>query len=616
MLLKITNGSISFGNVTILEEINFEVHEQDKIALVGRNGCGKTSLLNCLINDSAFEEGIGNIAFQYEKKKNLKFGYLKQNAIQNELHTLNEELNLVFENLIQMEVKLKEYENNMTDYFSYEKLKNEFSLCGGYEYRGNIDKILPKFGFSLQDKAKQIKDFSGGEKTKIALIKLLLSKPDLLLLDEPTNHLDIKTISWLEEYLKNYSAAIVLVSHDRMFLDNIVNKVYEIEYGSIKKYIGNYSSFEKQKDENDEKIKKDYEAQQKEITRLQKIADRFRYKPSKASMAMSKLKQIEHMVKIDCPKEKDMRNPKIDFPLIKESSDLVLSLKNVEIGYDKVLNTISFELHKGERLAILGANGTGKSTLLKTIIGAISKKRGEISFGTQVYYQYFDQQFSFLNENHTILEEFKILLPERSSEEIRRFLGAFLFTGDDVFKPIKVLSGGEKVRLELAKMMMKGSNLLILDEPTNHMDILGKKALENCLKHYKGTILFVSHDRYFVNKIADSLFILENHSQYFRGTYEEYLKSLKAVDPISKNKEIANNHPVKKENTKEKQKEIKKIELEISKIETEITKIEKEMLKEENYLDYKKMKDLADRKSFITLELESLYHTWEEKNRE
>lgn len=607
MLLKVTNGSISFGSTSIIEEINFELKEKEKVAIVGRNGCGKSSFLKALIDEEQFDVGIGEEPFKIEKNKNMSIGYLEQMALKNEENTLLEEFNLVFEELREMEKKLKSLEN--TEYLKYEALKQEYTLKGGYEYRGSIDKILIKFGFSLEDKKKKIREFSGGQRTKIALMKLLLSKPDILFLDEPTNHLDIETILWLEDYLKNYPKAILLVSHDRMFLDNIVNKVYEIEYGAMKKYIGNYTAFERQKKENYEKNLKDYEWQQKEIKRLQSIADRFRYKPSKASMAMSKLKKIEQMVKIAKPEKEDTRNIKLKFPVLKESGDVVLTLKKLSFGYDTILNTVSFVLHKKERLAILGANGTGKSTLLKTIMGKVDSLSGSIEFGYHVSVAYFDQQMEFESEKRSVLEELKTILKEKTEEQIRAYLGAFLFTEEDVFKPIEVLSGGEKVRLELAKIIAQGPNLLILDEPTNHVDLQGREALETCLKNYEGTILLVSHDRYFVSEIADSLLILEGSPLYYRGTYQEYQKEQK--ETLKKEEKKTNKRKSEpKKNDKERKKEIRNLELEIKKLEEKLKEIESNMLKEENYLDYEKMQELERLRTETKRKLEEKMNLW------
>lgn len=519
MLLKIVNGSVSYRENQILEEINFELNEKDKVAIVGRNGCGKTTFLNSLIHMEEINEGIAQESLVIEKSKNITIGYLKQNALKNEKNTLEEELLSVFEDLIQLEKQLQQQEQEITDYEWYETILEKYKLSGGYIYKKEIDKIINKFGFTEQ-KTKKIKDFSGGERTKIALMKLLLSKPNILLLDEPTNHLDLDTIIWLENYLKEYPYAVVIVSHDRMFLDNIVNKVFEIEYGQMKKYNGNYKDFERQKKENYEKELKDYTYQQKEIKRLQSIADRFRYKPTKAKMALSKLKKIEQMTIISRPTPENNKKMKLNFQVKEKSGDVVLTIKNLEIGYTNTLHTISFVLHVKERLAILGPNGSGKSTLLKTIIGSIPKRKGNISFGYHVKASYFDQQLNNLDLKKTVLEEIMQSM-NKKEEEARSFLGRFLFTNDDVKKTVENLSGGEKVRLSLAKILSEEPNLLILDEPTNHLDIKGKEVLEDCLQNYEGTILFVSHDRYFVSKIADSFLLFEKEPIYIRGTYKD-----------------------------------------------------------------------------------------------
>lgn len=606
MLIKIINGSVSFLNHTVLESVNFTLNIHDKVAIVGRNGCGKSTFLNALINNEMFDVGVDEGDLKIEKRKNISIGYLEQVAVKNEENTLEEELLLVFKDLLELESKLKYLEINMSDYEAYEQMELLYKQSGGYTYKGEIDKLLQRFGFSLSDKLKKIGDFSGGEKTKIAFIKLLLSKPDILILDEPTNQMDLDTIVWLEEYLVNYPKAMVLVSHDRMFLDHVVTQVYEIEYGSMEFYKGNYSFYEKQKKEVYLKTLKDYEFQQKEIKRLQSIADRFRYKPSKAGMAMAKLSQIERMVKIDKPQAKDERRIKLFFPLSCESGDVVLSLKNLNFGYDFSLGNVSFTLHKRERLAILGNNGCGKSTLLKTIMGYIPKLSGSIEFGYHVTVAYFDQEMKFLLPSHTILSEMKEVMPSKSEEEIRRFMGRFLFTSDDIFKKIEVLSGGEKVRLSLAKILAKGANLLILDEPTNHLDIIGRQTLEECLKCYEGTILFVSHDRYFIDKIADSFLILDDESYYFRGSLKDYQRCkndrvISHVEPGRKRKE--KKHDILKD--------IKKIEKEIQDLEILLKETSEKMFLEEYYMDYEKMAALKKEHDDVSLKLEEKMELWQ-----
>ena len=513
MNYRIVNGSISYGAETILEEINFEIKEKDKIAIVGRNGSGKSTLLNAIVDNSMLEEGIGEEKFNVYKQGNPIIGFLKQMEFEDSSTTLIEEILKVYEPILNLEDKIAKLANEMQDNTNQKLIKeytealDKFNVIGGYTYKKEYEVALKKFGFTEEDKSKTMDQFSGGQRTKVASLKLLLSKPDILLLDEPTNHLDITAIEWLENYLKNYTKSVVIVSHDRMFLDRIVNKVYEIEYATMTEYIGNYTEFEKQKRINYEKQLKDYEYQQAEIKRLQAIADRFRYKPTKAKMALSKLKKIEQMQIIEEPNKYDLKTFHLNFNIKMESGKSVLDVKDLEIGYDKPIQKVSFNLYKGQKLAIIGENGIGKSTLLKTLNGNIPKIDGSFEYGYHVDRQYFDQQIEFKNPENTVFDDFYETFPELTTTQIRTILGTFLFSGEDVFKKIKVLSGGERARLQLCKIFKKGPNLLLLDEPTNHMDIIGKESLESILKEYKGTLIFVSHDRYFVNKIADSLLV-------------------------------------------------------------------------------------------------------------
>lgn len=627
MNYKIVNGSMSYGAETILEEINFEIKEKDKIAIVGNNGAGKTTLLKAIVDNDMLEEGIGEEKFGVYKQGTINIGYLKQVEFENTENTFLQEILKSYDAIIKLEEKinkLQESLQNSTD----EKLIKEYTESldryernDGYTYKKEYEIAIKKFGFSDADKAKKISEFSGGQRTKIAFLKLLLSKPDILLLDEPTNHLDIVTIEWLESYLKNYPKAVVIVSHDRMFVDKIVNKVYEIEYAELREYKGNYSDFEKQKRMNYEKQLKDYEYQRQEIKRLQAIADRFRYKPSKAKMAMSKLKQIEHMTIIEEPSKYDLRTFHTNFDIPVESGNLVVSAKDLQIGYgDKPLAKINFELYKGQKLGIIGENGKGKSTLLKTLMGDIPKISGEFEFGYHVIKEYFDQQMSSLDVNSTVLDDFCNSFPDLSMTKARQALGAFLFSGEDVFKEIKVLSGGEKVRLELCKIFKKQANLLLLDEPTNHMDIVGKESLENILKEYKGSLIFVSHDRYFVNKIADSILAFEPEGVvYFNGTYEEYCKYKESANVeavveeknVNKLKKTNNQYFQYKENTRRKNK-IKKLEAEIEEKENEIKLLKIEM--ENNCTDYIKLKELQDKIQEIEVQIDAKMLEWEGLN--
>lgn len=626
MNYKIVNGAISYGADTILEEINFEIKEKDKIAIVGKNGCGKTTLLKSIVDNEMLEEGIGEDKFGIYKQGAPTIGYLKQIEFEDPNSTFLQEVLKSYQDIISLEKKINDLQNRLqiqTDdklIKEYTNALERYEIQGGYTYRKEYETAIQKFGFTNQDKEKRISEFSGGQRTKIAFIKLLLSKPDILLLDEPTNHLDIATIEWLEGYLRNYNKAVVIVSHDRMFLDKIVNKVYEIEYATMTEYSGNYTFFEKKKREDYEKQLKDYEYQQKEIKRLQTIADRFRYKPSKAKMAMSKLKQIEHMKIIDEPSKYDLRTFHTNFHIPVESGSLVLATKKLQVGYEKPLAEVSFELYKEQKLGIIGENGKGKSTLLKTLMGYIPKISGEYEYGYHVKKEYFDQQMEFLDPEATIFDDFSKEFPDLGTTKTRQILGTFLFSGEDVFKEIKVLSGGEKVRLQLCKIFKKEANLLFLDEPTNHMDIVGKESLENILKEYQGTLVFVSHDRYFVNKIADCILAFEPEGVfYFNGNYEQYCEykesqqqEEKTEEVVTKVKNNSNNQYLENKEMTKRKNRIKKLENEIEQKEQEIEELKQEMQKEEICTDYVKLKEIQDQIIEIEQVIEEKMTEWEE----
>ena len=627
MNYKIINGAVSYGADTILEEINFEIKDKDKIAIVGRNGSGKTTLLKTLIDNDMLEQGVGESKFGVYKQGNPVIGYLKQIQFDDTNATLVEEIRKVYSNIIALEEKIRFLEEKL-QISSDEKIIKEYTnalekykFLDGYTYKKEYETAIFKFGFTKDDMNKKINEFSGGQKTKIALIKLILSKPDILLLDEPTNHLDITTIEWLESYLKSYSKAIVIVSHDRMFLDKIVNKVYEIEYGAMTEYSGNYTSFEKQKRENYEKQLKDYEHQQKEIKRLKSIADRFRYKPTKAKMALSKLKKIEQMKLIDEPNKYDLKSFSTNFKLKEESGKLVLKVKNLEIGYNESIARGNFELYRGQKLGIIGANGKGKSTLLKTLMNSLNKQGGEFEYGYHVDKEYFDQQMEFEDVNRTVLEEFESVFPKLTITETRSALASFMFYSDDIEKEIKLLSGGEKVRLQLCKILKKGPNLLLLDEPTNHMDIIGKESLENLIKAYTGTLVVVSHDRYFINKIADSLLIFEEDKvTYFSGTYSEYMESKEnneALDKVEKEVKEKKSSNIEYLESKEKNRartKIKRLENEIEIRENKIKLIQDEMLKEDVCTNYVKLNELQSQVQELEKEIEEKMTEWERLN--
>ena len=623
MNYRITNGAVEFGAETILEQINIEIKDKEKIAIIGRNGAGKSTLLKAIINNEMLTAGNGEEKFNIYKEGNPVIGYLKQMEFEDDNISMLNEILKVYKPIIDLEKKIEQLLEKMQNDKSQE-LANEYSKCmdkfeflDGYTYKKEYETAINKFGFSAKDKNKKISEFSGGQRTKIAFIKLLLSKPDILLLDEPTNHLDITTIEWLEHYLKNYPKSVVIVSHDRMFLDKIVNKVYEIEYGEITAYSGNYTFYENQKKVNYEKQLKDYEYQQKEIKRLNDIVTRFKYKPTKAKMAMSKLKQIERMVKIEEPNKYDLTTFKTNFILQKQSGKDVLYVKDLEVGYNTTIQKISFNLYRGKKLGIIGENGIGKSTLLKTLINAIPKISGEFEFGHNVSIGYFDQQMALLDSEKTVLQDFSESFPNLTTTELRNSLAAFMFFGEDVFKKINMLSGGEKVRLQLCKILKKGPNLLILDEPTNHMDIIGKESLELLLKEYTGTLLFVSHDRFFVNKIADSLLVFKKENvTFFDGSYKEYelieSEEQEEIQITKKEKIVNNTYLMQKEKNKSATK-IKKLEREITKLENDVSELNKELLKEEIYTNYAKLTDLQNEIQNLNNQIEQKMEEWEKE---
>ena len=590
--------------------------------LSGRNGAGKSTLLKALINNEMLTEGIGEDKFSIYKEGSPVIGYLKQIEFEDDSITMLDELLKVYkpltdlENKIQKLVKQMETDKSEKLAMEYSKAMDRYEFLDGYTYKKEYETVINKFGFSADDKNKKISEFSGGQRTKIAFMKLLLSKPDILLLDEPTNHLDVSTIEWLEGYLKNYPRAVVIVSHDRMFLDKIANKVYEIEYGTITRYTGNYSDFERQKKVNYEKQLKDYEYQQAEIKRLMRVVERFRYKASKAKMAQAKLKQIEHMVKVKEPSKYDLTTFKTNFALEKESGRDVLHAKNLEIGYDEPIQNVTFDLYRGQKLGVIGENGIGKSTLLKTIVGSIEKLGGEVEFGHNVEIGYFDQQMALLDSEKTVFDDFATDFPSLTTTEIRNSLAAFMFYGEDVFKKISMLSGGEKVRLELAKILKKGPNFLILDEPTNHMDIVGKESLERLLSEYKGTILVVSHDRFFINKIADSLLIFsKNGVKFFDGNYEKYEEEKKdevieKVEVVKKEKSANNLYLQQKEEARRVAR-VKKIEREIDELDGKIAELKLELQKEEVYTDYEKLTEVQSKIDELEKRNNELMEEWE-----
>ncbi|WP_312371173.1 ABC-F family ATP-binding cassette domain-containing protein [Lachnoclostridium sp.] len=620
MVYQIKNAIIGYPGNRLLDGVSMEIKNTEKIAIVGRNGCGKTTLLKVIAGKLEVDNLDSDEEFFIQADGSPSIGYLEQISFEKETITVREELLKVYEEIFTLRDKMNELTGLMEVEVSekileqYAKVSDKFERLGGYSYQYEIEQIFTKFGFDLSDLDRQILTFSGGQKTRIAFVKLLLSKPDIMLLDEPTNHLDMPMIEWLEGYLKKYNHAVVIVSHDRMFLDRIVDVTYEIEHKKMKRYPGNYTEFLKRKRLDYEKQCKDYEAQQKEIERLTIFIEKWKNTPTKVAMTRSKQMQIEHMVKIPKPLRFDTKAMHAKLQPNIESGKEVLTVKELKIGYEEVLASVSLELKKGQKLAVIGENGKGKSTLLKSVVGQIDALGGTLKFGRDVDWVYFDQELLNLDESKNVIEEFWDTYPKLTQTEVRTILGNFLFTGDDVFQPLNQLSGGEKVRLSLAKLMKRQANLMILDEPTNHLDMIGKEMLESMLKSYQGTLLFVSHDRYFVRSVADNLLIFENGEvNYYPYGYEEYLekkeKSLLSDtgtlrdenrDKLSETICLQNtmtSEQISYLNGKEKAKQERRlvqIENEISALEEKINKLKLKFSDPEIATDYQKLSELQE----------------------
>ena len=616
MQLIIKNGSLDLSGEQILRHIDFEITDNSRIALVGRNGCGKTSLLKIISGEYSLTNG--NLTLSGKPK----IGTLSQMTFKDENLTLVEEIRSAYEDILSLKERLNIAQENMSaigdddSIKTYTELLDTFTNMGGFYFEKEYEAAIKKFGFTLEEKYKKLSEFSGGQRTKIAFLKLLLSKPDILLLDEPTNHLDIEAISWLEEYLKNYKKAFVVVSHDRMFLDNVANVTYEIEYGKTEKYFGNYTYFTAQKKIRREQQQKEYNAQQKEIAELEGLIDRFRYKATKASMAQSKIKQLEKIERIEAPDREDRRTFHTSFTPEDLGVKDVLSVQSLEIGYTSPLSTVNLEVKRGDRIGIIGGNGLGKSTFIKTIVGKLSPLSGDYRFGARVKIGYFDQQMAEYESSDSVLDDFGKAYPALTDFEARSALGAFMFSGEDVFKTVSMLSGGERVRLALCKLFLQRPNLLILDEPTNHLDIVGKETLEDILENFEGTIIFVSHDRYFIKKIADKILSFEKDNvSLFDFGYEQYLENLqnkpvaetvKDTEPKPKRKFTT---PLKERSKKERA--VKKTEEKIALLEEQIEQKNNELQSEENQSDYQKLTELQNELDNLNLELESVMEDWE-----
>lgn len=624
MRIEIINGSVEYDGNTVLSEINFSVSDKEKIALVGRNGSGKTSILKCISGEVPLVSGTGDEKFSFSISGAPKIGYLQQVSLNDEL-TLRQEILSAYKDVVGLENKLQILLDKMSENPSdenvgaYSRAMERFENIGGYLYKKEYLTAVSKFGFSAEDLDKKLSCFSGGQRTKIALMKLLLEKPDVLLLDEPTNHLDIAAVEWLEGYLKNYKNSVVIVSHDRMFLDRIVGVVYEIEYGVTTRYKGNYTAFLTQKQQAYDKALKDAKWKSAEIDRLRKIVERFRYKATKAAMAQSKLKEIERLGTVETPRRFDTSTFASSFQPEYESVRDALFVKDLVFGYDKPLGEISLAVERGQKIGVIGSNGTGKSTLLKTITGLIPPLSGDVRFGVKTRVGYFDQTIAATKSELSVLEDFRAEFPELNDGEIRKTLGGFLLSGDDVFKCVKDLSGGEKVRLALSKIFRRRPNFLILDEPTNHMDIIGKETLEKLLMDFSGTVIVVSHDRYLINRVAKSLIVFENGGvRYFDGTFDEYEEKEKetaeevAKEKPEKTKKTGGERYVESKEEARRKHRVEFLEKKITALEEELSRAQAKLDDETVNTDYKKVMAVEEEIKTIEEKLDPLITEWTE----
>ncbi len=624
MRIEIINGSVEYDGNTVLSEINFSVSDKEKIALVGRNGSGKTSILKCISGEVPLVSGTGDEKFSFSISGAPKIGYLQQVSLNDEL-TLRQEILSAYKDVVGLENKLQNLLDKMSENPSdenvgaYSRAMERFENIGGYLYKKEYLTAVSKFGFSAEDLDKKLSCFSGGQRTKIALMKLLLEKPDVLLLDEPTNHLDIAAVEWLEGYLKNYKNSVVIVSHDRMFLDRIVGVVYEIEYGVTTRYKGNYTAFLAQKQQAYDKALKDAKWKSAEIDRLRKIVERFRYKATKAAMAQSKLKEIERLGTVETPRRFDTSTFASSFQPEYESVRDALFVKDLVFGYDKPLGEISLAVERGQKIGVIGSNGTGKSTLLKTITGLIPPLSGDVRFGVKTRVGYFDQTIAATKSELSVLEDFRAEFPELNDGEIRKTLGGFLLSGDDVFKCVKDLSGGEKVRLALSKIFRRRPNFLILDEPTNHMDIIGKETLEKLLMDFSGTVIVVSHDRYLINRVAKSLIVFENGGvRYFDGTFDEYEEKEKetaeevAKEKPEKTKKTGGERYVESKEEARRKHRVEFLEKKITALEEELSRAQAKFDDETVNTDYKKVMAVEEEIKTIEEKLDPLITEWTE----
>ncbi|QHE50857.1 ABC-F family ATP-binding cassette domain-containing protein [Pontibacillus sp. HMF3514] len=638
ILMQVNNITKRFGADLILSNIKLEVHSHDRTAIVGRNGAGKSTLLKIMAGEMNFEEG------ELHKSKDASLGYLEQHTGLESDKSIWDEMLTVFTDLIKMEKELRSMEQKMSDpsimedHNQYQKLLQDydekqlrFKSEGGYQYEANIKAVLNGLQFHDFDLETPIATLSGGQKTRLALGKLLLSKPDILILDEPTNHLDIETLNWLEQYIQGYPGAVVIVSHDRYFLDKVVNTIYEISRHSSEKFLGNYTKYLEQKAANYERDLKRFEKQQAEVKRLEEFVQKNIARASTSKRAQSKQKQLEKMEKVDKP-QGDLKSAKFMFDIERRTGNDVLKVRDLAFQYpnaDKtVFSNVSFDMNRQDRLALVGPNGVGKTTLLKTIIGDLEQKHGTIQLGSNVQLGYYDQEQAKLRSSKTVLHELWDEYPMMDEKDVRTVLGNFLFSGDDVLKSVNELSGGEKARVALAKLMLQKANVLVLDEPTNHLDLDSKEVLEAALADYPGTILFVSHDRYFINRIATQVLELEGDSTtLYLGDYDYYVNKKQEEQEIAE-LEQAESQPqstqttqtkvdyeqdkAQKREERKRQRRIEEIEEEISALEETIEKNDDLLCDPEIYQDHEKSLELTQENEQANEKMEALMEEWEQ----
>ena len=634
MILSLSGVSKSFGTDVILEKITFNMEEKEKAAIVGVNGAGKTTLFKIITGESTYDSGDVYI------KKDISLGYLKQNAMPNSDDTIYNEMLSVFKNLIETENELRQMEHEMSSLKGteleehmkkYSDLQYQFELMDGYSYKSRIKGVLKGLGFSEEDFERPVNSLSGGQKTRVYLGSLLLSNPDLLLLDEPTNHLDIDSVTWLEEFLKSYTGAVLIISHDRYFLDKIVTKTIEIENKKSHVYEGNYSFYAKNKEINRQIEQHHYIQQQREIKRQEEVIAKLKSFNREKSIkrAESRQKQLDKIVPVDKPENLPEKMRLKLTPKITSGND-VLHAEGLSKSFDNttLFENLDIDIKRGDKTAIVGPNGIGKSTLLKILLGKAQKSSGEIKFGTNVNVGYYDQEQHNFDESKTIFQEISDTYPEMTNGEIRNVLASFVFMGDDVFKVISSLSGGEKGRVSLAKIMLSKANFLILDEPTNHLDIYSKEILESAINNYEGTVLYVSHDRYFINKTA--LKVLEMSKEgitEYLGNYDYYIEKKNTAqreealfDPketSAEEKTVSEtklSYQAQKEQQAKERKlknQIKKIENEIEETEEKIQQLDEKLSQPEIATNADKAREIFDEKTALETHLNELYEQWE-----